>query len=520
MFLTWKQIIFILVGFYIYAFLSNPHLFISLTRKNFRNYKFILGKIVKQGHIKPVPLPSAFLIIASLREIYLIFLRFHWVEKIFRRRKADYDRNYRIIVSKRFNPKNPYLIAGDHFSSFYPRNLGFFYAKSLNPATSVNLADYKNRLITYLNSLSFSLEFFEKINLTTTVVPIYGRFFCAGNIYKKPADTLCSLLLAFDYLINYKEYGFNQDKILPTKQEILENGLTEEKALDIVTNYEEYYKSVKVAQAQFNTQKLSQELLTEFKQNLTGKVFSHLKFFDLKLGLIDKKHSLSGIRDGTFRSSSFYENVVAWKTIKLALKFDLIKLSDLEDCLKPDILKQNILKNFYKNKIIYNDLEENKELYQNFLVAFSVGFLDVSKQDEREILKNQVKAFFSANLVLDFGVLYSQKNPKRLAKMVKFFVKDYMGRTVWSHWTVEFLQLLLSLYEVEEDDFYLKKAKKIYQNLYQKLLTYKGYPELYNQKGRIYKTLFYVSMVDTGWIVNFQDLKIRLEKQTEFNKNN
>jgi hypothetical protein len=515
--LTWRQIAFILSGFYIYAVLSNPHLFISLTRKNFRNYKFELGKIVKQGHTKPVPLPSVFLIIASLREIYLIFLRFHWIEKIFRRRKANYDQNYRIIVNKRFNPSSPYLIAGDHFSSFYPRNLGFFYAKALNPKTTLSLSDYKNRLITYLNSLSFSLEFFEKIDLTTTVVPIYGRFFCAGNIYSKPADTLCSLLLAFDYLINYKEYNFNPSKVLPTIQEIEEKKVTLDQVLQIIKDYDDCYESTKISKTQISAAKISQNLLLEFKQNLRKKVFRHIKFFDPETGLINKKYSLSGIRDGTFRSSSFYENVVAWKTLDLALKFDLLKKEDLPEYLYLENLKTNIIKNFYKNNILYNELDEQPELYENlsadFLVAFSVGFLDPYKKEEREILKNQVKAFYKANLVLDFGILYSQKNPKRLAKMVRLFVKDYMGRTVWSHWTVEFLQLLISLYEVENNKEYLKKAEIIYKNLYQKLLEYKGYPELYNQKGGIYKTIFYVSMIDTGWIVNFQDLKLRLEEK-------
>ncbi len=514
--MSWQQIIFLLFLFYFYAFFSNPHLFFSLTRKNFRNYKFETDKIIKQGHTKPVPLPNFFVIIASLREIYLIFLRFHWLEKIFRKRKSNYNNNYGIIVSKRFNPKSPYLIAGDHFSSFYPRNLGFFYSKALNPKTTLNLKDYQNRVIIYLNSLSFSLEFFKKIDLTTTVVPIYGRFFCPGNIYSKPADTLCSLLLAFDYLINFKKNKFEIIKSLPSKQEIKNGQVSVQKVFDIIDGYEEYYKQTKIQKTQQRSSNLACSLLKEFRPDLKQKVLKHLEFFNPKYGLIDKKHSLSGIRDGTFRSSSFYENVAAWKAIELALQFNIVEIDNLANYLKPSILKQNIIQNFYQNQIIYNELDQKPNLFENlsadFLVAYSVGFFSPNKSKELEILENQVKAFFEAGLVLDFGILYSQKNPKRLAKMVRFFVKDYMGQTVWSHWNVEFLQLLITLFETTGKQFYLSEAKKIYRNFYQKILLYKGYPELYNKKGGIYKTPFYVSMVDTGWIVNFEDLRLRIKK--------
>jgi len=473
-------ILYTFIGFYFYAIFSNPQFIISLSRKRFSRYFFKNEKLERVVFLKPTALPGFFIFLAGIREVYNIVLRFHFIDKIFRiRRRKHYPFIYKTIVKKRFNPSNPYLTAGDHFSSFYPRNLGFFYSKALNPKTCVTAKDYENRVCTYLNSLNFALDFYSQASLTTTIVPIFRSFFCPLNIYHPPGDTLCSILLAFDYLMNPEMYNFN------------------------TTNS-------KIENSQKDGKKRAQILLEECKSQLSGHLHELLAKFDSDTGLIHQKYSLSGIRDGLKRKSSFYENVIVWKTLELSIKFNLIKKEDLRTWENPDFLKEKIIEQYCKNEIIYNDQTEKNDLLENisadFLVSNSLKFFNLKNKRDKTILKNQVDKIINSVLLTPIGIFYSQKNPKTLELPVRIATPDYMGQTVWSHWSVEFCNLLLDLNQKK----YTKLSRSICENLYQKIEQNKGYPELYGKNLNLYKTKFYVSMLDTGWIVNFEDLRLRI----------
>jgi len=394
------------------------------------------------------------------------------------RRKHNYEKIYTTIVRKRFKKNTPYLIAGDHFTSFYPRNLGFFYSKALDPKTSIDFEDYKNRLLTYLNSLAFALNFYKNIELTTTITPLFGKFFTRANIFNKPSDTLCSLLLALDFLINPKDNDFTS-------------------------------KNPEYRKIQNQAKNLATELLNVHKDSLKEKILKHLEYLNSRLGLVDPKHSLSGIRDGAFRQSSFYENVVTWKTINLSLKHGLISQSDLKSYAKPEVLKKKIIVLFVKNKLIHNDLTQESIFENNFsadfLVAYSLKFFDLKNLKDLQILKDQVDFILSTpKLISPIGVFYSSSRPARLALPVRLFASKYMSRTIWSHWSTELICLLHDLSICTKDTNYLVTGSKMYEELLQKVLFYKGYPELYGQNLKIYQTPFYTSMIDTGWIVNFE----------------
>jgi len=475
-------ILYVFIGFYFYAIFSNPQLFLSFIRKRFSRYFFEKQKMERVVFFKPIALPRFFIFLTAIREIYNIVLRFHFIDKIFRiRRRKHYSFIYRTIVQKRFNPFNPYLTAGDHFSSFYPRNLGFFYSKSLNPETAVTTKDYQNRVCVYLNSLNFALDFYSQTSLTTTIVPIFRSFFCPLDIYHPPSDTLCSILLAFDYLINPTIYNFKTTKI-----------------------------SIKNFQQEAKRRALI--LFQEHKKELSTHLHELLSKFDSDTGLIDQKHSLSGIRDGLKRKSSFYENVAVWKTIQLSIKFNLIKEEDLRTWENPEFLKESIIEEYCRNGIIYNDQSEDEELIKNisadFLVSNSLNFFDLKNKRDRKILIDHLDFTINSNLLTPIGLFYSLENPKTLELPVKIGAPDYMGQTVWSHWSVEFCNLLLDLKEKK----YKELAISVFQNLYEKIESNKGYPELYSKNLNLYKTKFYVSMLDTGWIANFENLRLRLKK--------
>lgn len=481
-----RDILLVLIGFYIYSHLSNPHLVVSVTRKNFTKYFIKNSKICCRKIVDPVFLPYFFSVLSLIRESYLIISRLYFIDKLLKLRRKNYDSIYQKIIKKRFKKNLPYLIAGDHFSSFYPRNLGFFYSKALDTTTCIDIFDYQNRLILYLNSLEFVLNFFKSKPFTTTISPVYGRFFVALNFFRKPSDTLCSILLALDYLISPLEYFGD--------------------------NLAADYQNVR-----YMAKDLAIKIFNKNYQNLKNKIIFHLNYIDPDTGLIKKDLSLSGIRDGVIRKSSFYENIVTYKTIVLGIKMGLIFEKDLLDYQNPKNLKKNIIKNFFKKNFILSELDDfidkKQQLSIDFLIVLQTNFFDFNIEKERIYFKKIIDFVLkSDNWLTSIGPMYSPSNHSKTVFLVKLLANDYMGKSVWSHWSCEFCMSLLKIYDFTKEQKYLSKAKEIIKNLEKKILFYKGYPELYNQKLKIYQTLFYSSMIDTGWIVNYQFLKQKIKK--------
>jgi hypothetical protein len=64
---------------------------------------------------------------------------------------------------------------------------------------------------------------------------------------------------------------------------------------------------------------------------------------------------------------------------------------------------------------------------------------------------------------------------------------------------------------ITKKEIYKNKAETINNHLMRKVVAYKGYPELYDANLKIYKTTFYTSMIDTGWIVNFEFARLKVK---------
>ena len=468
------------LSFYIYALLSNPQrTLFSFTKRNYTSYKFFNLRLRRFEFGRPQNLPKILFFIPLLRESVLILFRRDNSQK---NNSLTYDEIYTKICKKRFNPRYPYLTSGDHFSSFYPRNLGFFYSKALDTNTVLNLADYQNRIAIYLNSLDFALDFYEGIKLTTTIVPVFRSLFYASNIYKPPIDTLCSLYLSLDYLINPSD-NF---------------GVTD------IDNYQ---------QAQDQGQIEAKKLLEEYKLDLYEKTLDLLSDLDINTGLLNSKKSYSGIRDGVTRYNCFYDNVCLWKTIELALKLEIITEEELDNFEKPTNLKSKILGYFVRNGTIINEMHPT-EIENNYsadwLVAFSLGFLSCDNNQELEIIQNTVITYQSKGLIHDLGIQYSVKNPINTYWLVKIFAPAYMGQTIWSHWSTELGSLMLELYKKTDNQTYKKYVETLINATEIKILETGGYPELYDLNYNFYKNKFYSSIIQTGWMVNFEYLKKQL----------
>jgi len=97
------------------------------------------------------------------------------------------------IHKLRFDPAEPYLISGDHFSMLYIRSLGIFYATLLDPRTALDEQDWLNREQIYLQTTVYALEVFKDAGaLSTTIVPVGETSVSLMNIYAPPSDSLYS----------------------------------------------------------------------------------------------------------------------------------------------------------------------------------------------------------------------------------------------------------------------------------------------------------------------------------------
>ncbi len=485
-----RNVLVIFVLFLAYSIFSNPQMYISLSRKRFISYKFFNLRLRNFSYEKPRHLNKVFILIPILREVFQITFRSQNIRKFLKsltnNNSLQYESIYTRIVKQRFNPKYPYLTSGDHFSSFYPRNLGLFYSQALIPENTLNLLDYQNRLTTYLNSLHFCLEFFENQKITTTIVPIFRSIFYSANIYREPSDSLLSIMLSLDRLINPRGYNYQTPDV--------------------------QYQS-----SQDQASKFGLELLEEYKLDLYAKILDLLAKINLNESLFDKKYSFSGIRDGIIRYQCFYDNICLWKTLKLAIKLEIISTNELEEFETLSSISKNIRKKFI-NLIIYDT--DKKDLSADFLIAYSVGFLKTGNQDEAKILLATIKEFDKNKLIHPLGIQYSNINSPQTQWLVKLICPSYMGKSIWSHWSVELGMLCLDLVrdkntnQISNDDinYLLEIVKNITKNTDKKILQYQGYPELYNSQGKIFSNLFYSSILQTGWIVNYNWLKINLKK--------
>jgi hypothetical protein len=259
-----------------------------------------------------------------------------------------------------------------------------------------------------------------------------------------------------------------------------------------------------------------EHILSHYAPILATKTIKLASSINDLTGLVDENLSLSGIRECLVRRSSFYENVCVWKSICLAIEMNLIDLEDLQEHQKPNILKQTIKDKFFRNGIIYHDCTEESNLMDkvcaDFLVGHSLGFWNLNDISERDyiqnfvdlILKDDKKTIFNNPLMSVLGMYYSKKNPSGSLLYLKIFAPDYMGRTIWSHWSVELCILLKDLSDATGDKYYLNIATTIINNTKIKILEHKGYPELYDHNLKAYQTPFYKSIIDTGWIVNYE----------------
>lgn len=385
------------------------------------------------------------------------------------------------IHSVRFDPNLPFLISGDHFSVLYPRSLGIFYHTLLDDRTALSPTDWQNRQIIYLKTLAYACGIFSQSDrLSTTIVPVAPSSVALMNIYAPPSDTLYSLLFAFEQLLDNsyqeKNYPFVSEKRyeLATTQAAAQ--LLDQHRADLKRHYEKY------------------------KQDA----------FDTETGLIKKNILLSGTKDIMKRSGAFYDNVIFWKTTKLAGELGIITPD--ETFLAK--LKNKILGTYWDEAegFFLEDLSPDsiakKHYSSDWLIAFQTGFLDVEDEAERQYYLKAV-AYIERNAIdKPFALQYHPDlRRERLYGLVKWFSPAYGSTAIWSNWGMEYTKLLTRLADVEKDLSLLEQAKTHLDAYTFNIKRYQGYPEVYDQSGDFYKTIFYKSIRRTGWVVTYEQAR-------------
>jgi len=261
------------------------------------------------------------------------------------------------------------------------------------------------------------------------------------------------------------------------------------------------------------TNDAANKLLREYREPLLRHYLLYQNVIDPQTGLVKKDILLSGTKDIAKRQSAFYDNVIFWRTEQLAQKLGVIP----ENQPKLDTLKQKIVRNYWDNEMgcfledQSADAMKNKYYSSEWLIVLSTGFLDPSKDTDREIYQSCVKYIQDAKLDEPFGLKYQQqKRPERLYPLVRLTAPEYGSTNIWSNWGMEYAKLLVLLYQETGSTDYLDEAQHQIDAYSENIIKYGCYPEVYDENGKMFKNLFYKSVCQTGWVVTFEQAKAML----------
>lgn len=397
------------------------------------------------------------------------------------------------IHQERFNPDQIYLISGDHFTVFYPRSLGIFYHSLLDPRTALDQTDWNNRQLIYLKSLSYALQAYKQSDrLSTTIAPIAPRSVALVNVYTTPSDTLYSLLYALQVL----------------------------SSTDTITTTYPYQQG----QLSLNpsTQNIAQQLLEEHKSSLVRHLQNYQNhLIDPQTGLIKKDIYLSSTKDIVKRQSSFYDNVILWRTQQLAQELGLQQYPDnYFPALKQKILDTYWLpdKGYFLDHLSPESLA-NSYYSSDWLIVLMTGFLNPFNPQEQIYFQKPIEYIQRNALDYPFGLQYHADPRRHELHLIPRLSAEYASTTLWSNWGQEYIKLLTLLAQATGDKNYLDEAQNQLDRYAYNIKRYQGYPEVYNQNGDIYRDGLYKSIHRTGWIVSFEQSRALFD-YTKTNWNN
>lgn len=465
------------------AYVTDPFSRFSLIRRSFKaTIKQEILTTINHNHrlhVRQAPWYKTFAVIKN--GIHILSSRY---VKSPRSSGASVSEIIADIRALRFNPNKLLLTSGDHFSALFVRNLGVFYYPVLDASIPDSRHNWHDRELVYIQTLAYALGVFHKTQtLTTTIVPT-GRYDATClNFYAYPSDSLYSMLFALAALTGSE----------PARAE-------------------SYGKDLH----QLDSVPAAQLLLEEYKTTLQKLYHDYRhKVFDETTGLISAHIHLSGAKDITRRESTFYDNVIFWKTTQLAQTLGLIQ----KDAAFLRQLKQRILKTFWLEHEGYflEDLstigQQQKYYSSDWLIVLATGFLRPSRLAERHYFEQSIAHIQSAKIDQPFALKYhNDTRAHRQFLPVRLAVASYGGDAIWSFWGMEYIKSLLLLFKHTGMQDYLETADYHIKKYEQKMLEYGGFPEVYDRNGNLLQTPFYRSIRQTGWVIGFEQV-LAMRKQ-------
>ncbi|TAK89756.1 hypothetical protein EPO04_01470 [Patescibacteria group bacterium] len=366
----------------------------------------------------------------------------------------------------RFDPSKPYLISGDQFSVLYVRNLGVFYNQLLNPNIALSQDDWQNKQRVYLQSVLYGIDGLSAARTPkTTVVPIGPRSAALTQVHPGSygSDSVYGLLYGLDQLQNEKTSADGK-----------------------------YHQQTRGA---------AEQIIRERQPQLQQIVNDYLNTVqDPQTGLVKNNLKLASARDGVTRSSSFYDNVVMWKTLELANKLD-IRTTNTQELTS---LHQRILNTYWSQQTgCFIDSIDNRLSYSSdWLIALPIEFLLPTQDKDR--LQSCVSYIRKHKLAEPFPIKYNNESKPEGPWAVRTFVPNYGGNAIWSYWGAEYITLLANLNKTTNDPSYRQEAERHINTYHQKMVEYHGFPETFDANGNFLQNAVYKSIRSTGWVVQLE----------------
>ena len=379
------------------------------------------------------------------------------------------------IHAIRFNKINPYVITGGHFYQLFVRNLGIFFNTLLDGRISCSDEDWLDRQSIAIRTIALDLEVFRQTQKDyTTIVPIRKNLFSCFNFYARPSDSLFAILYTL-------------------------LALTEERFIEII------FPMNQTKKRSLQTKHAGQQLYKKYKTSLKQLIQKYYEdIIDLQTDLVKKDLLLASARDGIKRESSFYDNVIAWATIRLANTLGLYQISDN----KLESWRKKIIQTFWDEKegIFLDDLSEHSQKTKLFcadsFIVLSTEFLKPYRAADKKYLEQMIRYVKKNKLDDPLPLHYSKFDmPEKLYGPVRYSAPSYMGTSIWSHWGMEYIKTLIYLGQYTD-------AKKHLDSYKRNIETYGGYPELYDKHGNLLHTRLYRSVLHNGWVINYEQTKM------------
>lgn len=463
------SIVGVLICFHVFLHLANPYAQVHWFETPYKTAVNATGEITYEEVYEPLVLADPVSdIFGYYRSGFLIAQN-----TLFGGQPIKDDSSSNIIAKihqRRFDPSKPYLISGDQFSVLYPRNLGVFYNQLLDPNTALSEADWENRQRIYLQSVLFAINGLSAGDTPkTTLVPVAPRTVAATSVH--PGDIASDAVYGTLYALNQ----LNSVKVSRDKR------------------YE------------VRTHESAQRILKDKSAELTHMVRAYVTAVqDPVTKLIKTDVHLASARDGASRRSSFYDNVILWKTLALADTLGIVQTSK-EELTR---LKQTI-ETMYWNETAgyYNNDAFDDGFSSDWLIGYVTGFFDLESEIDLERTIRTIDYINKNGLADPLPIKYQNGKPNDMPWVIKLVVPTYGGEAIWSYWGSEYITLLINMHKVTGDEKLMKQAARGIE-LYEKAIVRDGgFAETFDADGNFLESGLYKSIRITGWVVQFEHAK-------------